>query len=474
MRIESQVAAADGLTAQESLQVRELVAVWRDRSASNERHDCYYDGKVPIHDLGIAIPPDLRWVANACGWPRLAVDYIANRSQFDGWTTSDEEASDALAAVERDNAMASQYSDACTSALKHGLAMVTVTAGRPGTLDPPVVIRFVPATAGSVVWSDSDRSVTCGLVVVATNGRRTPQPTVMALYTATDVVTVAKVDGAWTVTERVTHNVGRPLMECLVYKPTLERPLGTSRINDCVRDLTDDYIRATARAEIAAEFAATTQKYLLGVDPDQLPSGKWTAFIDSLLTISRDENNELPQFGQLTQPSMQPHSDYQRMLACRMSAETSIPVSALGVASDNPSSADAIAASREDAVIEVQRVNQSMGQAMVNVGRLAMAVAGGEPFASVRSRVPDLAARFANPSQPSVSSVSDALMKQASVIPWLAETDLALERLGYNGEEIQRLRADKRRYEAKRSKDAAIAAMMQGSAVTDEPGPDAV
>lgn len=55
----------------------------------------------------------------------------------------------------------------------------------------------------------------------------------------------------------------------------------------------------------------------------------------------------MPQFGQLTQGSMQPHIDYMRSLAVRFSGETNVSLSELGVVSDNPSSAEAIYAAKE-------------------------------------------------------------------------------------------------------------------------------
>lgn len=40
---------------------------------------------------------------------------------------------------------------------------------------------------------------------------------------------------------------------------------------------------------------------------------------------------------------------------------------------------------------------------------------------------------------PSLSAVSDAIVKQVQAFPWMVESDVPLERLGYTDEEIQRL-----------------------------------
>jgi len=56
-------------------------------------------------------------------------------------------------------------------------------------------------------------------------------------------------------------------------------------------------------------------------------------------------------------------------------------------------------------------------------------------------------------------SASDALVKQATVLPWLAESDVALEALGYDQATITRLRADKRRAQGR----ATIAGLTQAA-----------
>lgn len=55
---------------------------------------------------------------------------------------------------------------------------------------------------------------------------------------------------------------------------------------------------------------------------------------------------------------------------------------------------------------------------------------------------------FRNPAMPFVVSQSDAMVKQISAIPWLADSDVALRELGYDDEQIAQLRSDRMRSEA--------------------------
>ena len=55
-------------------------------------------------------------------------------------------------------------------------------------------------------------------------------------------------------------------------------------------------------------------------------------------------------------------------------------------------------------------------------------------------------------------SRSDAMVKQVAAIPWIAETDVALEELGYDQDQIVRMKADRRRTQGRAAIDALIAA----------------
>ena len=105
-------------------------------------------------------------------------------------------------------------------------------------------------------------------------------------------------------------------------------------------------------------FAASTQKYLLGTDGDAFADKtKWSAFIGSIFEVTKTEDGTIPQFGQLTQPSMQPMTEHFGNLCKRMSAATGIHVGQFGIMSDNPSSAEAIYAENEPLILKCKSVD---------------------------------------------------------------------------------------------------------------------
>lgn len=126
---------------------------------------------------------------------------------------------------------------------------------------------------------------------------------------------------------------------------------------------------------------------------------------------------------------------------------------------DNPSSAEAIYAAKEALVIDAQNLNADNGEALRDVALMALAVSRGTDYATVEAERLAIQAKFKNPAMPSVVSQSDAMAKMISVLPWLAESDVALEELGFSDGQMQRLRSDR----AKATSRALVASATQGT-----------
>lgn len=459
------VANAKNLTEQDAQLVHKLVAIWRQKLPGNQRRDRYYLGHVKTKDLGIAISPEMRGkIRSRIDWPAKAVDYLAARSQFDGFTTSDDARTDDLLRISQANNLKSLYRKAVVCELKHCCSALTVTNSDNG----PVISAY-PMTACALMWDDAQKEIKAGLVIAEskkTPGSKTKIPTVLKLFTREALVVITKTRQGW-VAEYQPHSMGRPLIEPMAYRPTLERPFGRSRITHTVMSLADDAQREKERSEIAAEFAAYPQKYLLGTDKTMIPKeSRYAAYIGAILEVTKGADDTVPTFGQLAQLSMQPHVDYMRSLAAQFSGATNVPLSALGVVSDNPSSAEAIYAAKEDIVIDAQTLNADNGRALVNIAIMALAIQDNTDFATVLNSGVSIEARFKNPSMPSVVSQSAAMIQQISALPWLAESDVALEELGYNEEQIQRLHSDRDKSESR----SALMAIMGGESTEENSG----
>ena len=437
---------AVGLEPKAQDQLRRLYEVWTNKLARNQLRKKYYRGKNTLTDLGIAIPPQLKKTEMVLGWAAKSVDMLASRSIFDGFVYKDSETG-GIEDILRQNNFNMMYRQAVKSELIHSCAFITVSKGGEG--EPEVIVSSYSAEFAAAIWDMRRKRIECGFTVVDID-KDTKMPTWINLYNDEAVYEIRRNGSAW-VANKVPHSQGRPLMEPLVYSPELDRPMGKSRISRAVMSIVDSGVRASLRAEISAEFFTTPQRYLLGADEKIFKDkSKWEAYIGNIFAITpNQETGESPQYGQLAQMSMQPHVDYLRSLAAQFAGETGIPISSLGVVHDNPASAEAIYAAREDLIVEAESLNVTNGVALRNIGLLIHAIKNNTTIDELSEAEKSITPRFKNPSTPSVVSQSDAIVKQCSVLPYLAETEVALEELGYNESQRMRILAAKRRIDAK-------------------------
>ena len=137
-----------------------------------------------------------------------------------------------------------------------------------------------------------------------------------------------------------------------------------------------------------------------------------------------------------------------RSLAARFSAETNVPISELGIVSDNPSSAEAIYAAKEPLVIDAQNLNADNGEALRDIALMALAVKRGVSFAEIRTTEPNITAKWRNPAMPSIVSQADSMLKIVQAVPWMVNSQILLEELGFTDDQVQRLESDRERASA--------------------------
>lgn len=423
--------------------LQRLINQWASKRARNLLRSTYFDGKNVLRDLGISIPPQLKAVETVLGWPAKAVGTLASRCNFDGFVLPGEQQDPFdLGGLFADNNMDVELPQAIASSLIHATAFLTVTPGDTSAGEPEVLIMARSAKHGTGIWDRRTRSLKAALSVVDIDDRGVPTEFVM--YQRDKVSTFRRGNGKWSVEQQV-NRTGRVWVEPLTFRPELDRPFGHSRISRAVMSLTDSGVRTILRSEVSAEFFSSPQRYALGAEEGAFAgdAAKWKAVMGRMLSISRDEEGEVPTVGQFPQQSMEPHLAHLRALAAMFAGETGVPVSSLGIIHDNPSSADAIYAAKEDLVVEANAANRVWGSALRRAATTAVMLRDGLTEAPGELRA--LQAKWRNPATPSVVSASDAMLKQVQAIPWIAESDVALESMGYDQATIERLVADRRR-----------------------------
>jgi hypothetical protein len=428
-----------------------LIAQLNAKRARNELRRRYYDGHNELKDLGIAIPPQLRKVEVVVGWPAKAVDSMSRRTILREFNSTDggDELKAIVDQVWTANRLASEAPAAHTSALVHSCAFAFVHLGDESAGEPPVLVTVRSAEDATGTWDRRRRALSNALSIVETDAP-TGQPTLMNLYVPGRVIILRRTGPrAAFEAQSFAHGGGVPV-EVLPYRADLNRPFGRSRITRGVMYNTDAAVRTMLRTEVGAEFYNAPQRYLLGADEsaftdkDGNVTPAWQVMLGRLLTVSRDEEGDLPVVGQFAQQTMQPNIDQLRAIAQMFASETSLDVGSLGIVQDNPDSADAIRARKEELGIEIEHWQRTaLSPAWERI--MLRAVAMSTDSAAALSEARTLRASWGSWSSPSEVSAADAAAKRIAAIPRLGESDVELERLGYSPAEIDRINSDARR-----------------------------
>ena len=441
-----------GLPSVEEVKLRKLIKLWDNHKSSNDKKNRYYGGHVRLSDvnLGIALPNGLNSLEIGCEWGAKTVDVLAARSMFDGFVSSNGKNNDLLQKIMSDNRLISEYMKACKDQLKYGCTFATLSADE----DIGCKIRFHSPLTASAIWNGEKGRIDCGLAIIDTkidNKDQTYKPSHVNLYTDTDIWELTKISDSneWKA-ERFPHIMGRPLMEPLVWNATSDKPFGRSRIKEPVRRLIEGYVRTVANASIALEFSTTPQKYLLGITDEQydaLINEKFKTYVGSIIAgTTNPDTGQTPEFGQLSQGTLEPHVQMLRMLATQFSAATGLTVTDTGVVNDaNPTSSDAILAQSQTLVLLAEQLNTTNSDALKVIARMAQAIVRGVELDKLTDEEESIVPHFKNPAMPSVSVTADAAVKIASVRQNFSQTDTFLEMVGFDQADIRRINAQEQR-----------------------------
>lgn len=451
--MELSISKVNGLTDVELAKLKELIDVYEYHLSNNVLKDRYYEGEITLGEvnIGIALPNELKNLEIGCSWGAKTVDVLAARSMFDGFVGVNGEAVEILDKLSLDNNLIAEYMKACRDELKYGCTFATLSADN----QIGCKIRFHSPKTAAALWDGEKGRISCGFAIIDSlpddSEEPTWSPSLINFYTDDAIYVLNRLGDSceWDAT-RYPHNMGRPLMEALVWNSTSNKPFGRSRIKYPVRSLIDGYIRTVANATIALEFATSPQKYLLGVTDEQydaLVNDKFKQYIGSIIVATTNpETGEKPSFGQLSQGTLSPAVEMMRVLATQFSAATGLTVTDTGVVSEaNPTSAEAVTAQSATLIAMASQLNAGNGTSLRNIAIMAMAIVNKTSLDGLTDEQKDVMAHFKNPSMPSVAATADAAIKIASAREGFANTDTFLAMLGFDSAEIRRIRAEEQK-----------------------------
>lgn len=402
----------------------------------------YYNAKQPMTDLGISLPRNFRAMRPGVGWASRAVNTISDRLNFDGFA-GDQYGINDLFDKSGANAILNK---AKTDALIAGCSFIALLP-RDGYL------QLLPFTATEATGTIDERTglLSNGLAVVAWDTfdpiRKDMQGWGKVGLVPKDYFVFGR---TWTaryknnnLVEVVANPTGRPLLHVLTHRQSADRPFGKSRITNTVRRIVDEVGRLKVRYEIAAEFYSTPQRYINGLAEGAADDDKLAAAIGKIWTITKDEDGEKPEIGQLAQMSINQFSEQKKDLARDFCAETALTLRNLGYETANPTSAESLSAMSDDLLLEAQESQEELGREYKEIAISMRMLLNGNSIvpASLENIKPVWKPLF----QIDIGSAGDAAFKLIQAMPELAGTTTLYRMLGMSIKEAEELIANKNR-----------------------------
>lgn len=426
-----------------------LLAQELDRKSSRNRlRSSYYDGKRAAQQVGTVIPPQYANIGLALGWAAKGVDGLGRRCNLEKmiWADGDLD-SLGMSELEESNFLFSEISQGRTDSLIHGVSYLITTKGDADAGEPAALVHAKDALNAYGQWNPRRRMLDNLLSVTS---RQDGNITGFVLYLDGLTISADKSADGWQV-DRSEHAWGVPA-DPLVYRPRGSRRMGRSRITRPVMAHQDSALRALVRLEGHMDVYTIPKLILLGADEgifknaDGSPKASWQIALGRTFGIPDDDEAENPRADvkQFDASSPEPHLAQLNALAKLMARETDLPDSDFALTDmANPTSEGSYTASRENLISEAEGTMDDWSVPIRRTVNRALAIQNG--FSEVPEAWGSIETKWRSPVYLSRSAAADAGAKQLGVVPWLAETEVGLELLGLDDQQIRRAMADKRR-----------------------------
>lgn len=326
----------------------------------------FYEMKNITKDFNISTPPQLINWMNCLGWCSKAVDTLADRLVFREFANDNFNINE----IYNMNNPDILFDSAILCALISSCCFIYISNDETGYPRLQVIDGY---NATGIIDSFTGM-LTEGYAVLSRNEDGVPVEEAYFLPGKTIYYRNKKNVGEYD------YKVPYPLLVPIIYRPDAIRPFGHSRISRACMSIVGSAIRTVKRSEIAAEFFSYPQKYIIGLSQDTEVMDKWRATIASLLSLTKDEDGDVPTVGQFSQQSMTPHTEQLKMFAGLFAGETGLTLDDLGFVSDNPSSSEAIKASHENLRLMARKAQRTFGVGFLNAGYLAACMRDDYPY----------------------------------------------------------------------------------------------
>lgn len=419
----------------------DLIAKAREvNDAAGQRFDllnAYYDGDQVISMLGLDLPPSMNGLRTAVNWPRLVVDAIAERQVVNGFRVGASEDLDARMwewwhANNLDEESRLLHVEALVN--QRGFIVVGLSDDRQSPL-------FTVESRRNIYVEVDPRTREVARAVRLYDVDDFGQPKRVTVYERDETSYYVHERHMWRSDGVVRHRLGRVPVVPMTNRSRIDDRLGRSEMSDII-PLADAACRNLTVLQGAQELLALPQTYVFGADAQDFKdavtgevAGKWQAYLARLRAMA----NEKGDVKQVAGADLRNFTEVLNYYGRQVAALSGLPPHFLGMASENPPSADAIRSSESRLVMRVRDRNLAFSGAWEEAMRLAFLwVDGSAPREAER-----IETVWASPETPTFSAKADAVTKlvQAGIMP----PEAALEELGYSEQQRDRwarMRAD--------------------------------
>lgn len=376
----------------------------------------YYDMKNQTRYLSKLLPAEYGWLAHSLGWCGKSVDSVADRLSVYDMRNDNFGMMD----IYRQNNADILFDSAILSALISSCSFIYIYEDEDG--EP--ALEVIDGSNATGVIDDVTMMLTEGYAVLSRDTNDNPVLEAYFEPGKTTYYTNGKLSHV------VTNKALYPLLVPIINRPDAKRPFGHSRITRACMSIQDSAIRTLKRSEIASEFYAFPQKYILGMEEDAQFNNR-AATMSTFLRIDKDSDGDRPVIGQFTQQSMQPYTDQMRTCASLFAAEAGLTLDDLGFPSQNPSSADAIKASHENLRLIARKAQKTFGTGFINAGYLAASVRDG--FGYKRKQIYETSIAWEpifEPDSVMLSAIGDGVIKINQAMPGYINDETLREMTG--------------------------------------------
>ena len=397
----------------------------------------YYNADNDVRDFGISIPKKMINSRPGVGWASRAVNTLADRVVFEGFAGDTYSINDYFDSILANNVINKAKHDAFIA----GCAFVAVLDDIRSETPRKVLVPFTALEATGIV--DDTTGLLCAGLAVTKWGIETIKKKGTKRYAPKDFILFTPEFTAIFEDKILCDIKENPTKRCLLHpithRSSADRPLGKSRITNTARRIIQELSRVKRRYEIAGEFYSTPQRYINGLAEGAKKDTSLDSALGKVWAITKDEDGDKPEIGQLAQMTIDQFSEAKKDLARDFCAETALTLRNLGYETGNPTSAESLVAMSDDLLLEAQQSQTEMGNQIKQIAiTLRMAIDGNDVVADqLKKLMPAWKPIF----QVDIGAAGDAMFKLFEVMPELQGTITGYRMLGIGIREAEELAA---------------------------------